>query len=119
MARLRYTNGLLTLSAGLLTLHLWTMWVSPHRAGIEGAESAMLPGERTAYAVGLPNAAQQRKQMVDLLKTISSQTDDLASLFSSGRARVRLEERRDGGSSQGQATRSVSPTRLVPVPDTR
>lgn len=91
MATLRYTNSLLAVIAVLLVLHLWTLWIAPHHAGYEGT---VLPGVRTAHAAGLPNAAQQRKQMVDLLKRISSQVDDLAALFSSGRARVRLEESR-------------------------
>ena len=94
MASLRYTNLMLTVIALLLTLHLWTIWIAPGPRGADGI--ALAPGPRTAHAAGLPNAGQQRKQMVDLLKKISTQSDELNKLFASGRARVRMEESRDG-----------------------
>lgn len=98
MATLRYTNALLTAVAMLLALHLWTMWATPdHGGGV-----AMAPNANIAYASGLPNAGQQRKQMVDLLKKIAAQSDDLVDLFASGRARVRMEENHDGDRSKNR-----------------
>ena len=96
MASLRYTNGLLTVIAVLLAFHLWTMWAVPDHGGLGGSNVAMAPWASTVHATGLSNAGQQRKQMVDLLREISTQSNELASLFTSGRARVRMEENRNG-----------------------
>lgn len=83
MKSLQYLNTVLTVIAVLLSLHLWTLW------------SAQSPGEGVsllpeAHAAGIPNAGQQRKEIVDELRQVSHKIDDLVSLFRSGDAQVRM-----------------------------
>lgn len=84
MKSLRYLNTVLTVIAVLLTLNVWTLWsVTP------GGESLSVATE--ARADGMTNAAQQRKQIVDAVKRVESQTAELKAMFKNGTARVRLE----------------------------
>jgi len=86
MRSLRYLNTILTIVAVLLSLHLWTMWsVSP------AGESLSLATEAQAAPEGIPNAASQRKQMIDEIKSNTRKVEELLNLFKSGQARVRLE----------------------------
>ena len=89
MKSLRYLNTVLTLIAVLLTVNIWTLWNTAPGAN---AVSFASP----AQAVGLTNAAQQRKEMISVLKKINSDSAELKSLLANGSARVRLE----AGSSQ-------------------
>lgn len=84
MRSLRYLNTVLTLIAVLLTVNVWTLWtVTP------GGEALSVATQ--AQAQGLTNAAQQRKDMIDVLKKINADTGELKSMLKSGSARVRLE----------------------------
>ncbi len=81
MGSLRYLNAVLTVLVVLCALTLWTLW-SGGSAG---------PLAKPAYAVGIPNAGQQRQQIVDQLKQLSQKIEALHNLFRSGQARVKLE----------------------------
>jgi hypothetical protein len=84
MKSLRYLNTVLTLIAVLLTANLWTQWNTT-----PGGDTLSVATQ--AKAVGLTNAAQQRKDMIELLKKINADTTGLKSMLSNGSARVRLE----------------------------
>lgn len=84
MRSIRYLNSILTVLAVLLTLQLWTSWTSSGPA-VDGAAPAL--------AAGIPNAGAQRKQMVDLLKRVVQQNEQMIEMFQSGQARVRVESR--------------------------
>lgn len=81
MRRLRYLNTILTVIAVLLTLNLWTMW----------AASGSPDGSAPARAEGLANAAAQRQQIVDQVRTQNQKMDQLIALLKSGQMRVRIE----------------------------
>mgnify|MGYP006908264419 CR=1 FL=1 len=82
MRSLRYLNSILTVLAVLLALQLWTTWTMTPQATV--ATSAQAKG-------GIPDAGSQRKQMVDLLKTLTQQSSELNAMFASGSARVSVE----------------------------
>jgi len=84
MRSLRYLNSILTVLAVLLALQLWTAWTS-------GPIDLATPATAQVRGSGIPDAGAQRKDMIDLLKRIAVQNDELASLFKSGQARVKLE----------------------------
>lgn len=84
MGSWRYLNTVLTMIAVLLTLNFWTRWT-----GGPTDRLPLLPAP--AYAVGIPDAGHQRKQMVDELKRLSHQVEALTGLFRSGQARVKME----------------------------
>jgi hypothetical protein len=88
MRSLKYLNAILTLIAVVLTLHLWAMWV-----GGSGAGALVMTSEAQAAGrpVGIPNAAAQRKEMVDLLKSQNVKIDQLVKLFKTGKARVKID----------------------------
>lgn len=86
MRRLRYLNAILTVLALLLALNLWTAWTAT-----PGGEVLSVARPARAQPQGIPNAAQQRKEMVDLLKKINVQVADLAATLKSGEVRVRVE----------------------------
>ena len=90
MRTIRYLNTILMIIAVLLTLNLWVLWTST-----PGGQSASFASEADAATArrgqGMPNAAQQRKNTIDQLKKLNAQMSDLKTLFSSGKARVRIE----------------------------
>jgi hypothetical protein len=85
MRSLTYLNSVLTVLAVLLTLQLGV--------ALQGGQATPITLERSALAepAGIPNAGDQRKQMIDLLKQVSSQLSDLNKLMKSGEVRVRVE----------------------------
>ncbi len=84
MKSLRYLNTVLTMIAVLLTVNIWTLWtVTPGGNALSMATQAQ--------AAGMVNAAQQRKDIVDVLKKINADTGELKSMLKGGSARVRLE----------------------------
>lgn len=84
MKSLRYLNTVLTLIAVLLTVNIWTMWnMTP------GGEALSVATE--AQAAGIPNAGQQRKEIVDAVKRVNADTTAIKNLLSNGTLRVRVE----------------------------
>lgn len=95
MKSLRYLNVILTVLAVLLTLQLWTVW-NGHGTPIAAAPSIATPALAqsrgpTPGASGIPDAGAQRREMVDLLKKLVVQTDEVKSVLTSGQVRVRVE----------------------------
>lgn len=90
MRSLRYLNTVLTILCVLVSLQLWTAWTVPG-PGTTMAVAEAYPLVSEAQAAGIPNAGEQRKQMIDELKQQSRQIDDLMSLLQSGEVRVRVE----------------------------
>jgi hypothetical protein len=88
MRSLRYLNAVLTVLAVLLALNLWTTWTG----GPAWDRSAMAARGEEGGA-GIPNSAQQRAEMIDLLKRLVQENNDLSNMFRTGRARVQV----DGG----------------------
>ena len=84
MRALRYLNTVLTIIALLLTLQLWTSWT-------QGTAQGQLPDVATPAQAAIPNAAAQRKQMIDLIKQTNQNISDLTELFKSGKARVSMQ----------------------------
>ena len=87
MRTLRYTNGILTVLAVLLTFNLVAMWSNAADRGVVASPDLA----EQAMAQGIPNPGAQREQMIDLLKRQVQKTDELINLFRSGDARVRVE----------------------------
>jgi hypothetical protein len=89
MRSLRYLNSVLTVIAVLLSANVYALWTST-----PGGE-AFWPAQRANAAErpepGVPNASQQRKEMVDLLKNVNAQLGDLKSSLKDGTVRVRIE----------------------------
>jgi len=83
MQSVKYLNVILTSIAILLALQLWTSW-----AGVSSDQPIEMA--TPAYAAGIPDAGYQRKQMIDELKKMTAQLDQLNTQFRSGQARVRL-----------------------------
>jgi len=92
MRSLRYLNGVLTVIGVLLMLQLWTTWTG---GSASMAAPAMARSQTAPTPGGIPNAGAQRRQMVDMLKRISQQTEVLTGLFRTGQARVRVEASQD------------------------
>jgi len=80
---IRYLNSVLTVIAVLMMLGLWTRWAG----GTNPQDLAMI---QSANAAGIPNAGNQRQQIVNEIKRLSTQVENLSDLFRSGQARVRL-----------------------------
>jgi len=93
MRSLRYLNTVLTVIAVLLTLQLWTAWTGLPDGSV--AEAKPTRSQLASRASGIPNAAAQRIETVNLLKKMSQQNETLIGLFRTGKARVRVE----GGSA--------------------
>lgn len=101
MRSLGYLNTVLTLIALLLTLHLWTLWTAspaipaPADAGAQQIRSTGGSVTPTGpNSGGLPDAASQRREMVDQLRLANQKLekiDQLIELFRDGKARVRVE----------------------------
>lgn len=86
MRSLRYLNTVLTALTVLLALQLWTTWTTTH-----AADTASIANAQAKPGGGVPDAGAQRKEMVDLLKRITQQNDELRSTLTSGEVRVKLE----------------------------
>jgi len=85
MGSMRYLNVVLTVIAVLLALNLAT----------GGFSERSTPEASRAYAVGIPNAGQQRSDMIDQLKKLNVTTSRIEALLSSGNLRVRVEAPRN------------------------
>lgn len=85
MTGIKYLNSILTVLAVLLALNLWTSWATGPAA------QTLAPQQALAQEHGIPNAAMQRKDMIDLLKNLNVEVAGLKTLLTSGQARVRLE----------------------------
>lgn len=83
MRSIKYLNTILTVLAVLLSLQLYTTWMSPDAPSMATAARAQ--------EGGLPNAAAQRREMIDLLKRLCQQVEELNGQFKAGSARVRVE----------------------------
>ena len=86
MSQMRYLNTVLTVLAVLLGLHLYTAWAG---------DPPQLTAPAYAQEGGIPNAAAQRKEMIDTLKRMSAQVEEMKGLFANGRARVTVENAPD------------------------
>jgi len=84
MRSVRYLNAILTILAVLLALNLWVTW-----AATPGGQA--LSWAKPAQAAGIPNAGEQRKEMVDLLKALNVKVAQLTDLVQSGKVRVQVE----------------------------
>ncbi|MCE9590973.1 MAG: hypothetical protein K8S99_10655 [Planctomycetes bacterium] len=85
MRSLRYLNTMLTILAVLLALQLWTTWT-----GTPAADSVSV-AHAEARGGGIPDEGAQRKEMIDLLKRLTQQMDELKGTLTSGEVRVKLE----------------------------
>lgn len=87
MASLRYLNGVLTILTVLTAMLVWTLWTaSPAGEALSFSQSAQAAAPR-----GIPNAGDQRKQIVDQVRINNQKMDALIGLLKSGQVRVRLE----------------------------
>jgi hypothetical protein len=78
MRRLRYLNTILTVIAVLLALNAYALWTAT-------PGGAMLDHAQAAHAqAGVPNAAEQRRQMIDLLKQTNVHLSDVKTTLRSG-----------------------------------
>jgi len=84
MRSLRYCNVILTFIAVLLTLNLWTAWVTT-------PGGSMMSVTDDAHAQGIPNAGAQRKEMVDQLKSVNAEIKSLHATLKSGSVRVKVD----------------------------
>lgn len=86
MQSFKYLHFILTALAILMALQLWVAWADgPTESGQQ------LGLVSPAYAVGIPNAGQQRLQMIQELKHLSKEVRALNDLFRSGQVRVKTE----------------------------
>ena len=89
MSSLRYLNTVLTLIAVLLTVNTWTLWnTTPGGSALSVATESQ--------AAGIPNAGQQRKDIVDAIKRLNADTTALRNTLANGTIKVKVE----GGLSQ-------------------
>lgn len=88
MRSLRYLNSVLTVIAVLLTLTLYTMWMSP-APGSGGGD--LLSVSQEAHAQGIPNAGAQRKQIIDELTAVKASVNDLKTTLTNGSVRVKVD----------------------------
>lgn len=88
MRSLRYLNAILTAVAILLTVQLWMWWVGD---ASENHGFMVSPVHAQAVPVGLNNASSERRQIAELLKKLNHRTEELITLFRSGRARINVE----------------------------
>lgn len=79
MQSIRYLNGILTVLALLLGLHVWTLWTT-------GAPVQ----PPAAHAQGIPDSGAQRQEIIDQLKLLNSKTAKLQELMVSGKVRVQV-----------------------------
>ncbi len=86
MRTIGYLNTVLTVLAVLLTLNLWTAW-----ATTPGGEALSLTSEAAAQPEGLPNAAAQRKAILDELKRLNVSVSAMQGTLTDGSMRARIE----------------------------
>ena len=70
MRSLTYLNSILTVLAVLLVMVLWTMWTTTPAGDT-------LTMTQQAHAAGIPNAGQQRKEILDAVKKVNVQIGEL------------------------------------------
>ncbi len=85
MRSLRYLNMILTVLCVLVALQLWTVWTGWGSAAASTAMAQAVPGN------GIPDAGSQRKEIIDALKHLSQQTDDLNGFLKSGQFRAHID----------------------------
>lgn len=86
MPSLRYLNSVLTIIAVLLTLNVYALWTAAP------AGSALAPAETyAAENQGIPNAGQQRLEMINQLKQANAELSVLHRTLTSGQVRVQVE----------------------------
>ena len=97
MRSMRYLNAVLTVLAVLLAANVWALISAPERSLLQ-PESALAQSRSTgaapaagAAASGIPDAGSQRKEIIDALKRIAAQNEELANLLRSGSVRVKVE----------------------------
>lgn len=94
MHSLRYLNTVLTVLAVLLAVQIWTSWSG---SGLSAAGAAQAMAQNAPAGGGIPDAGAQRKEIIDLLKRVTQQNEELNSLLRSGQVRVKVETTaRDG-----------------------
>ncbi len=80
----RYLNIILTINAFLLSALIWTQ-VADRPVLIERAE-AQTPSQGN----GIPNAAEQRKRMIESLREVNRRMDRIERRLETGELRVRV-----------------------------
>ncbi|MCX5661742.1 MAG: hypothetical protein NTW19_18845 [Planctomycetota bacterium] len=94
MRSVRYLNTVLTVLCVLVAVQIWTSWST---SGLPVASTAQAQPASPPSGGGIPDAGAQRKEMIDLLKRLAQQHDDLGQLLRSGQVRVKVESgARDG-----------------------
>jgi len=84
MKSLRYLNTVLTLIAVLLTVNIWTLWNTTPAGDV-------LSVATEAQANGIPNAGQQRKDILDAVKRVNTDTNAIKNLLANGTIKVKIE----------------------------
>jgi hypothetical protein len=90
MQSFKYLNFILTALTILMALQLWVVWVDG-----PAEDGQPLGLASPAYAAGIPNAGQQRLQMIQELKSLSKEIRALNMLFRTGQAKVKVEGLKD------------------------
>ena len=91
MPSLRYLNTVLTVIALLLTLQLWTLWTSP-AATVPGVDADLsFDVARQAHAQPTVQPAEQRHQMIRLLRSIDEKLGAKHKTLTSGDVRVQID----------------------------
>jgi len=90
MRSLRYLNTVLTMIMVLLTLNVYALWSATPAGNLLSTAA-----EVRAEAGGIPNAAKQRKDILDELKKVTSELSSLQTTMTDGSVRVRLEGSKD------------------------
>jgi len=83
MKSLRYLNLILTVIAVLLTVNVWVQFT---RTPVELATPAV-----AAEGEGLQNPANQRNEMIQLLRKQVAATENLHALLKSGTVKVKVD----------------------------
>jgi hypothetical protein len=86
MRQLKYLNVILTVNAVLLTGLLWTQIAS--QPVLTGEANAQTRTQRSVPTI--PNAAEQRKRMIDGLQDVAKTTAELQRLLQSGEIKVQV-----------------------------
>lgn len=85
MRPVSYLNAVLTVIAFLLAGLLWTAWSGPSFSFVPSAQ-----------AQGFDDPGTQRAEQINQLKILNQGVKELAGLFRTGQARVRLEKESGG-----------------------
>ena len=99
-----YTRVCLTVIAVLLTVLIVGLWAEgvPNARPAMGAAPAVPP-----LAPGIPNAGQQREQLVRETANVAAKLDRLIHLFESGDAKVQVSEAGKDGPAKGGAAKEA------------